>query len=346
MASDTQGQSIAGTDEQTPQPIRVLIPTTRDAYRLVSQGMVVDFEDAVASASDADLLPVPVYSRRAQVQGLLQRQPLRPVTPPRSNYDVCLLVAMAPYWVRSLRHIRNLRPRAKRIVVYLFDSWLSDLPALQADRRAWSLVDDLFVSFPHALGPYSEQLTCRVHYLPQAIDERWFHPYRTERPLDVLSVGRRLPVVHERLLDIARRRDLFYYYQTHQAPIAIDLRENQELLGRLCQSARVHVSWSVDNTSVGRIGEGAAVTARWFESAASGAAVIGAAPRTEEFRRLFPYPGFVRELDPAAPAMTESVLDAALADTRVDERRALAEHVRSEHTWAVRWRQIVDTCGL
>lgn len=344
MALDTP-RSSASTDEQGLRHIRVLIPTSRDVYRLVSYGMVVDFEDAVASASDVDLVPVPLHSRRAQVEGLLRRRPLRPVAAPRSHYDVCLLVAMAPYWVPSLRYIRDLRRSADRIVVYLFDSWLSDLPALREDR-VWSLVDDLFVSFHHSLGSYSQQLDCRVHYLPQAIDERWFHLYGGDHAIDVLSVGRRLPIVHQRLLEIARRRDLFYYYQTHQLPMAIDLRESQELTGRLCGSAPVHVSWSVDETNPDRTDEGAAITARWFESAASGAAVIGGAPRTEEFGRLFPYPGFVHEIDPAAPEETESVLDAVLADPREEERRALAEHVRCMHTWSVRWRQIVEACGL
>jgi hypothetical protein len=346
MALKVQARSDGRRDEQGLQRIRVLIPTSRDVYRLVSYGMVVDFEDAVASASDADLVPVPMHSRRGQIDGLLKRRPLRAVAAPRPRYDVCLLVAMAPYWVPSLRYIRNLRASAERIIVYLFDSWLSELPVLRADHRVWSLVDDLFVSFSHSLGAYSEQLDCRVHYLPQAIDARWFHPSRFERPIDVLSVGRRLPVVHERLLQIARRRDLFYYYQTHRAPMAIDLRESQELTGRLCQSSRVHVSWSVDRTSADRAGEGAAVTARWFESAACGAAVIGGAPHTEEFHRLFPYPGFVRELDPSAPETTEDVLDAALADDRAEERQALAEHVRCVHTWAVRWRQIVEACSI
>jgi hypothetical protein len=213
-------------------------------------------------------------------------------------------------------------------------------------RQVWSLVDDLFVSFRHALAPYSQHLPCRVHYLPQAIDPRWFHPYRKDRPIHVLSVGRRLPEVHSRLLELSRQRDLFYYFQTHATPQAIDLCENQELIGRLCQSARVHVSWPVDRTNPDRIGEGTALTARWFESAACGAAVIGSAPRTEEFGRLFPYSGFVHELDHAEPETTEAVLDAALADPREEQRRALAEHVRSVHTWGVRWRQIVEACGV
>ena len=308
--------------------------------------MVIDFEDAVAQASDVDLVRVPLRSRRTQVESLLRGRPQRPVTPPRSRYDVCLLVAMSPDWLPGLRSIHNLRQTATRVVVYLFDSWLSDLARLRSDRRLWSLVDDLFISFEHARDSYSRQLPCRVHYLPQAVDERWFHPYRTHRPIDVLSVGRRLPAPHRRLLELSRQRDLFYFYQTHEAPKAIDLGENQELLGRLCQSSRVHVSWSVDCTNPSRYAEGAAVTARWFESAASGAAVIGRAPRTSEFARLFPYPGFVHDLDPTTTQRTEEILDQALSDPRHGERTALAEHVRSAHTWAVRWREMVDLCGL
>jgi hypothetical protein len=325
--------------------IRVLIPTSRHVYRLVSYGMVVDFEDAVARTSDADLVPVPLRSRRTRVASLIRGRPQRPAEAPRSSYDLCLLVAMGAGWLPSLRCIRDLRRVSERVAVYLFDSWVGDLPRIAAMTRVWSLVDDLFVSFRHALEPYSERLPCRVHYLPQAIDARWFHPYRTERPIDVLSVGRRQPEVHRRLLELSRERDLFYYYQTHAAPQAIDLAENQELLGRLCQSSRVHVSWSVDRTNPARAGEGAAITARWFESAACGAAVIGSAPRTEEFLRLFPYEGFVRELDRGAPSATEAVLYAALADWNDDQLRVLADHVRRAHTWEVRWREILEACG-
>lgn len=328
------------------KPLRVLIPTSRHVYRLVSYGMVIDFEDAVVEASDADLVFVPLRSRRTQVSSVLRGRPQRPVRPPRSHYDVCLLVAMSPDWLPGLRCIHNLRQVAGRVVVYLFDSWLSDLSTLESHHRLWSLVDDLFISFDHAQERYSRQLPCRVHYLPQAIDERWFHPYRTHRPIDVLSVGRRLPAAHHRLLELSGYRDLFYYYQTHEAPKAIDFGENQKLLARLCQSSRVHVSWSVDCTNPDRHAEGGAVTARWFESAASGATVIGRAPRTSEFARLFPYSGFVHDLDPTAMQRTEEVLDQALDDQRHGERMALAEHVRSVHTWAVRWRQIVDVCGL
>jgi hypothetical protein len=309
--------------------------------------MVVDFENAVAAMSDADIVEVPVYSRRAHMASVARGRRTATVTAPRSKYDVCLLVAMAPYWVPGLRYIRDLRSIARRVIVYLFDAWMADLSLIRSQRRVWSEVDFVFVSFPHVVDAYQAALRGTVLYLPQAIEPRWYHPYRRERPIDILSVGRRVSTVHAHLLDASRRRDLFYYYQTHYRPVAIDPCEAQELLGRLYQSARVQVHWAVEHTSADRVNEGAAVTARWFEAAASGGAVVGRAPATAEFADLFPYPGFVRDLSPdAMPREVDEVVDEALSDTRYAERRELAEHVRSVHTWDARWREIVAAAGV
>jgi hypothetical protein len=325
--------------------LKVLIPTNRDVYRLVSYGMIIDFEDTVVGNSDADVMAVPLPSRRERIAALRRGRRIPRVVPPKSDYDLCLFIAMDPNWLASLRSIRQLRARVETVAVYLFDTWLSNIHLLRRYRKALSLVDHVFVSFKHAVSAYAQALDCRVHYLPQAIDGSRFPSHRRERPIDVLSVGRRLESVHQELLDLARRRDLFYYYQTARAPKAIDLRENQELLSRLCGSSRIHVSWPVDITNPHRENEGSAITARWFESAASGATVVGGRPRTEEFDRLFPYSGFIRTIDPDSPGDAQRIVTETLAG-REDwpARQALAEHVRTHHTWKARWKQIAETC--
>ncbi len=74
--------------------------------------------------------------------------------------------------------------------------------------------------------------------------------------------------------------------------------------------------------------------------------MIGAAPQTEEFGRLFPYPEFVRTLDPQDPDRTEAMVDAARSASHDGQRRELAEYVRTHHTWGRRWREIVEICEL
>ena len=53
-----------------------------------------------------------------------------------------------------------------------------------------------------------------------------------------------------------------------------------------------------------------------------------------EFERLFPYPDFVHEIPaPGDHLHTREILEAALATRDVSERQALAEHVRTVHSW-------------
>lgn len=326
--------------------LRVLIPTPRREYHLVSYGAPMDFEDAAADASDADFVHVPLRSRRRMLSSTLRGHPPRRVQAPRQRYDVCFFVAMAPYWIPSLDYVRDLKRVANRVVVYLLDSWLDDIPRLKRVGSGLDLVDHLVVSFEHARDSYAASLQCKVHYLPQAMDERWFHPYRDARPIDILSVGRRLPEVHRYLLEYARSRDLFYFFQEARRPEAINIRESQELIGRICQSARVHVNWSVAATKPERAGEGDAITGRWFEAAACAGHVVGEAPRSQEFARLFPYHDFVHPIDPTRPDEVQSVVEASLAGRDSNARRELAEHVRSTHTWKVRWREIMALCEV
>jgi Glycosyl transferases group 1 len=336
------------TDEAL-RALRVLIPTNRDHFRRLSYGSALHFEDAVAEMSDADLLPVALPTRRARLAALKEGRLLRPVEPPRPKYDICLFVTLDPWWMPSLSQVEGLRDVADRVVVYLYDSWLAHINLLRGrHRRVWSMVDHLFVSFAHSRDAYAAVLDCPVHYLPQAVPEDLFHPYRRDRPIDILSFGRRDPTLHRQLLGLARREDLFYYFRLFQRaclPEAKDLRDSQELLGRLCQSSGVQIHWSVESTDAARAEQGSPITARWFEAAASGAVVVGRQPKSPEFGRLFPYEGFVREVDPRNRVETERVVLEAISE-REDraERVALAEHVRTQHTWKARWREIAEVC--
>lgn len=327
--------------------MRVLIATNRSQYRLVSYGMVVDFEDGVAELTDADVLPVPLPSRRARLDAARKGRWISRVDAPRRKYDVCLLVAMDPHWVPSLLQVRDLRSIAGRVLVYVIDSWLAYLPYLKRTQRVWQEVDHLFISFDHALDAYRDALPCQVHHLPQGISDRWFSPHRDDRPLDVVSIGRRLPSVHAQLVREARESDLFYYYQTAHSPLAIDFQENQQLLGRLLQSSKVHVNWAMETTHPARAENGGPIVARFFESAACAGVVVGSRPDNPAFDRLFPYEGFVRDIPLAAPEATMEVLATALADTAGrSDRVTLAHDTLARHTWKARWRQMLEIAGL
>jgi Glycosyl transferases group 1 len=325
---------------------RVLVPTSRTWYGLVAAGAILDFEDAMAESADVDLVDVPPLGRRAYLRALASGSRPRRISL-EDEYDLCFLPVFQAHEIRTLAFLNDLRRHCRRVVTYVFDAWLSSTAALRRYSRLWRLCDKVFVSFPAAVDTWRTQLGCPVEYMPQAIDSTRFYPQKA-RPIDVLSVGRRLESVHAQLLGIAARHDLWYQFSESRAPIAIDLKDSQFLLARLCRSARVQICWPVEVTHPERTrsgytpADGSPITARWFEAAASGSIVMGAKPASPEFDRLFPSSAFVRELPRGSESGVEQALIQALGDDEdLRSREALAEYVRRHHSWQVRCAEIL-----
>jgi hypothetical protein len=335
---------LAFHQHETGKKPVVLIPTNRSSYRLVSYGAVLDFEDAMRERTDADLVDVPAYSRRARLRAAVdpRNRAFDRVSTPRDEYDLCFFVAMEPSWITSLRYIEGLREKCKRIVVYVFDAWLANSYWLGRNRREWSMCDLVYVSFPWAVDTYSRHLGCRVEYLAQGASASRFHPFRQERPIDVLSVGRRESEAHALILKVSQKHDLFYHYSEAVAPRPIDPVESQQLLARLCQSAKSQACWPVELTNYGRSSEGSPITVRWFEAASCGSMVFGRRPRAADFDEIFPFERFVLELDPNRPDEFERKVLSALEDeTDSEARQQLARFVRSRHSWEARCETIL-----
>lgn len=331
---------------------RVLIPTNRRWYKIVSAGTILDFEDAMPEVAKTEFLELPPLGRRARLQALRAGHLIRPASIQNGPYDVCLVVLFQPDEIRMLAHIKDLRRSCRQIAVYIFDAWVGATDVFRRYRKLWHVCDRIFVSFPRAAEVYASHVDCPVEYLPQAVNPTRFHPFREDRPIHVLSVGRRLDAVHRRLLEISSQHDLWYHFSEFHAPTAIDLSESQFLLGRLCQSGRVQICWPIDVTNAERprpgfsAEDGSPVTARWFEAAACGSVVLGARPRSPEFAELFPFPGFIRNIDlDSASALEREVLEAVEEQDDLSERKALADHVRRFHTWQARCNRILDALG-
>jgi len=329
--------------------LRVLVPTSRSWYRIVSAGAILDFENAMAESAAVDFVDVPPLGRRARVRAVVsERRMHRPIAL-ADDYDLCFLAVFQPEDIRALAFLGGLRRRCRRVVVYVFDAWTSSSATLQRHRELWRLCDKVFVSFPAAAEAWRSQLGCPVEYLPQAIDPARFHP-GSDRPIHVLSIGRRLESVHRQLVGISSRHGLWYQFSESRAPVAIDLEDSQFLLARLCRSARIQICWPLEVTHAEsrRVGytpaDGSPITARWFEAAASGSIVMGSKPASLEFDRLFPDEAFVRELPRASERQLELAVLEALADhDELRPRSALARHVLTHHCWQVRCAEILAT---
>jgi hypothetical protein len=348
---ESQYDQWPDTSIETIEPVpdvRVLIPSNRRWYRIVSAGTLVDFEDSMAHLAQVDVLELPSYGNRSRLKALRSGNPVRAVSTPCDHYDLCFLAIFDPEEIRSLTLIKDVRSKCKSLFVYIFDPWPSKIQVLRRYRNIWNMCDRIFVSFPWVVDLYSQHVECPVEYMPQAIDSDRFHPFREDRPIHVLSVGRRLNAVHDHLIDISTQHDLWYHFSEAASPRALDLADSQFLLGRLSQAARIQICWPVEVTDIESPrpgfsqGSPSPITVRWFEAAACGSVVLGSRPQSSEFDDLFPYEGFVRELQTTSRVDIESVVLSALRDEHDrDQRRALANHVRMHHTWRRRCEEIL-----
>lgn len=257
-------------------------------------------------------------------------------------FDLAFFVAMAPGWMRALRGVRGLRDAARATAVYLFDAWPHQTRGLRRWRRELGQFDHVFVSFREAVPVYESRVRGSVHHLLQATSAARFRPDREDRPVHLLSLGRRHERAHQRLVRLAAAEDLLYAFADRTEPYG-NLEQSRVLGASLARASRAQLSWSLSATSPERAHGLEPVTTRWFDGAACASIVVGQRPRNPLFDELFPYEGFAVDVDPESPELEARVLEIL---ERTDDRPArleLAGRILAEHTWHRRCEEILAT---
>src|SRR5262249_1463993 len=130
------------------------------------------------------------------------------------------------------------------------------------------------------------------------VDCMRFTPYPRfpERSIDCYSIGRRSPVTHASLLELAARNDFFYLYDTVAGFPVLNWKEHRGLFASLMSRTRYFIT---HKPALGRdvdVGRDEMVAARTFEGAAAGTVMIGIPPDCSEYRTLFDWPDATIEI--------------------------------------------------
>ena len=169
--------------------LRVLVPTSRSWYRIVSAGAILDFENAMAESAVVDFVDVPPLGRRARIRAAVsERRPRRIAL--SGDYDLCFLAVFQPEADRALAFLEGLRRRCRRVVVYVFDAWAASTASLRRHRELWRLCDKVFVFVSgrrRCLGPRAS-LPLSTICLRRSI-RRGSIPSRTARSMSSRSGG-------------------------------------------------------------------------------------------------------------------------------------------------------------
>jgi Glycosyl transferases group 1 len=347
----------------------VLQLSMRRVHDLVAYCGSYEFEDVVAEVTASDRVEVLDYeaverARRAYKLGRAVTGSTRVASAlsrtaraPRMNreYELFFPIFNDPFELFALAAVPDWRARCRIAACFICELWAHNLPEYLLELL--SGFDHVFTGVQHPVEEVSRITGKPCTYLPLAADVLRFAPplWAAPRVIDVCNVGRRSSVTHAALLELARHRRIFYYYDTVRASgydqkqvtfRVRDVEEHRLLLANVLQRSRYYVA-NRSRVNEPEANEREEISARFYEGIAAGAVLIGEAPRSLEFRRQFDWNGAVVPLPFDSPDAGE-VLARLDADPAREEaiRRQNVRQAALRHDWLHRVQTVFETMGI
>ena len=267
------------------------------------------------------------------------------------EYDLLVVRCQTEKDLPDVNAIEGWKDYCKTSVCWIEEIWAAQLAKDKYWLHALNQFDHVFTTCLGTVGPLSQALGRPIRWLPAAVDTLRFTPYPVPpaRVIDIYSIGRRREGMHERLLQAAKRRKLFYIYDTFRASLseAYDHRQHRDHFANVSKRSRYFM------VAPGKIDAGAETEGqselghRYYEGAAAGAMLIGQAPHSESFAQMFPWPDAVIPVQPDG----SDVMD-VLAELDSDPARVSAASRRNavgallHHDWVYRWKEVLKVAGL
>jgi Glycosyl transferases group 1 len=269
-----------------------------------------------------------------------------------SEYDLFVARCQTEKDIPHINAVEGWKDRCRASVCWIDEMWAGVIPKAKNWLHIFSRFDYVFTSCLGTVKPLSKAIGRPVRWLPAAVDTLRFSPYPDPpaRVIDVYSIGRRREGIHQRLLEAAGRRGLFYLHDTFQQASLAEVYDHAEHREHFANVAKRSRYFMVAPGKVDVVSENqgqAEVGHRYCEGAAAGAVLIGQAPHGEAFREMFPWK------DAVIPVQADGsdVID-VLAELDSDPVRTSAAAQRNavgtllRHDWVYRWKEVLRVAGL
>ncbi|MBO9445927.1 glycosyltransferase [Ruegeria sp. R14_0] len=344
-----------------PASRELLIFSQRNLNDNVSRCSGFEFEDVLAEIETAQII-APRRARERQLpydpkRWLSKRTDLFRHWPSGvqktrldRDYDLFFCDVQKPQELLVLDAIPNWRERCGLAICVLEEVWTSDLERHMPLVRTLADFDLIGCAFAETCEALQRITGKPVIHLPGAADMVRFAPdsLTADRPIDVYCMGRRRPEIHERLLKVIKERAGFYLYDSAtKPPIAADHAVHRDLLANLVQHTKLFM---VDIAKIGHADQKRGNVAwgpRHVEGIAGGAAQIGYAPESEDYRRYFDWPESVVRLSEDPDEAISQVVALLDDPTELDRmRRINLAGALAKHDWLHRWAQLLDHLNI
>lgn len=204
---------------------RVLILSHKNIQNFVFNSCLYEFEDIVAEIDETKIIAPSQYNFfERSVQKVLKMytpyfQKLSYVNPAshhlalEQNYDIFFTVVDFPQNLYFINSLKNWRQKCNLAVCYIIEIWQEDLSNLKNYLKFFQDFDLICLGHSQIVDEVSKITGRPCMYLPPGVNTVKFAPHkRADRLIDLCSLGRRSSVTHSALLELAEKRNFFYYY--------------------------------------------------------------------------------------------------------------------------------------
>jgi hypothetical protein len=348
----------------------VLLLSMRRLADLVAYCIPYEFEDVITELTGADRVDVGdeealEFSRRSYKlvrmtsgsSGLARKWAPNPsVVQLTRDYDLFFPVFNHPHELFALTTIPDWRRRSRVAACYVSELWVHLLPRYLLELLAQ--FDHVFLGVGGLEEQVSKIINRPVSYLPLASDVFKFSPWPnySTRTIDVANIGRRSPQTHAALLQLARERRIFYYYDTvaasgidrKQRTFRVeDAAEHRTMYASLLTRSRYFVANRARINEPEFTNGRHEISARYYEGAAAGTVMIGEPPEIDQFKREFDWDDAVIRVPFNSPDIGAILAELDRDTQRIDAaRRNNVSNAALRHDWVHRLRDVYDVLGL
>jgi hypothetical protein len=340
------------------------MPTWRHFSRKVFECGIYEGQDVLVACDDVDVLaPEPTRHFRTRERWhdrflfrdfshrlALMNPGLRP-HPVTRDYELMVVFCATYEDLLYVNALRGWKDHCRTSVCWLDEIWPVSLSKYRHWLPALAQFDHVMVATHSTAALLSRIIGRPCTSLPSGVDALRFTPLPHPQPrgIDIYSIGRRRPALHDALLSVARARDLLYLYDTFKASVAdaYSVVEHRDQTARIAKRSRYFMVAPPKMDQPDETGGAIEVGWRYFEGAAAGCVLLGQAADSESFRELFGWPDVVIEVAPDGSDVAQVLaeLDACPERLAAISQRNAVEALR-RHDWVYRWHTILDAAGL
>jgi hypothetical protein len=267
------------------------------------------------------------------------------------EYDLFIARCQYTHDFLHINAVEGWKDQCKVSVCWIDEFWAAEVPQCDYWIQALKRFDHVFVACRGTVETLSNAIGKPCRWLGGAVDTLRFSPYPNppKRVVDVYSIGRRREGIHRELSRAGEKGSLFYLHDTFGGSLSdvFDYREHRNVFSSVAKRSKYFLvapgKLSVQNETCGQeeIGH------RYYEGAAAGAVMIGQAPKSDSFVKMFPWSDAVIDIQPDGSDVLHVLakLEAAPEQVHAISQKNVGEALL-RHDWAYRWKEILQVAGL